>query len=57
MQSNKDLLDQLFGYDRNQDSTLTTKKFTDPDVCKFYLCGLCPEDLFSNSVCYSFPLY
>jgi len=49
MKSNKELLDLLLGYDRDRDTTITQKKFTDNDVCKYYLCGLCPEDLFTNS--------
>jgi hypothetical protein len=25
-------------------------KFTDPKVCRSYLCGACPHDLFTNTV-------
>lgn len=25
--------------------------FTDPEVCKYFLTGLCPHDLFENTVC------
>lgn len=24
-------------------------EFTDPDVCQFYLCGFCPNELFVNT--------
>ena len=45
MLSAKDLLDSLMG--KNRDMSLEEKKtlvrhFSDDDVCKFYLCGLCP---------------
>jgi len=43
------LLDSLMGKDRNGDTEITTKHFTDEDVCKNYLCGLCPHDLFRNT--------
>lgn len=43
-------LDLLMGADRNGDVAVK-KNFTDSDVCKFYLCGLCPHELFNNTVC------
>eukprot|EP01104_Vermistella_antarctica_P011329 TRINITY_DN3155_c0_g1_i1.p1 TRINITY_DN3155_c0_g1~~TRINITY_DN3155_c0_g1_i1.p1 ORF type:complete len:318 (+),score=38.55 TRINITY_DN3155_c0_g1_i1:134-1087(+) len=42
------LLDALMGADRDGDSS-RVKAFTDDDVCKNYLCGLCPHDLFTNT--------
>lgn len=45
MMSAKDLLDSLMGKDRNLgvDEKATRKRhFSDDDVCKYYLCGLCP---------------
>lgn len=35
-----------------ESSTSSSKKrsFTDLDVCKYYLTGLCPHDLFQNTV-------
>ncbi|POW02638.1 hypothetical protein PSHT_12024 [Puccinia striiformis] len=32
-------------------------KFTDPKVCRSYLCGACPHDLFTNTVQFIFPLH
>mmetsp|Transcript_8952 Transcript_8952/g.36948 ORF Transcript_8952/g.36948 Transcript_8952/m.36948 type:complete len:329 (-) Transcript_8952:46-1032(-) len=46
------LLDALMGADRNSDlveDSKTTKHYTDPDVCKNYICGLCPHVLFNNT--------
>jgi len=41
-------LDALMGTDRNGD-VIGKKSFTDPDVCKYYMAGLCPRDLFINT--------
>ena len=49
MEAQRKLLDSLMGKDRNGDVNVSTKHFTDPDVCKNYLCGLCPHDLFGNT--------
>ncbi len=43
-------LDALMGIDRNGDVKIR-KNFNDPEVCKSYLVGLCPHDLFINTVC------
>jgi len=40
-------LDALMGSDRN---TSVQKRFTDADVCKYYLCGLCPYEIFNGTV-------
>lgn len=42
-------LDALMGTDRNGGPTIT-KSFTDPDICTSYLVGLCPHELFNNTV-------
>ena len=49
MDAQRKLLDSLMGKNRNGDIANTTKHFTDGDVCKNYLCGLCPNDLFGNT--------
>jgi hypothetical protein len=41
-------LDALMGKNRN-DEPGRKRHFTDSDVCKYYLCGLCPHDLFRNT--------
>jgi hypothetical protein len=46
-------LDALMGTDRNGDIA-GKKSFTDPEICKYYLAGLCPHDLFINTVCIIF---
>jgi len=44
-------LDALMGTNRDGDdpSGVTLKHFSDRDVCKYYLCGCCPHDLFQNT--------
>jgi hypothetical protein len=42
-------LDALMGTDRNGEPTIK-KNFTDRDVCTSFLCGLCPHELFNNTV-------
>lgn len=42
-------LDALMGTNRNGDPTVK-KHFTDSDVCTSYLIGLCPHELFNNTV-------
>jgi RNA-binding protein Luc7-like 2 len=49
MDAQRKLLDSLMGKNRNGDMKETTKHFTDDDVCKNYLCGLCPHELFNNT--------
>lgn len=39
-------LDVLMGANRNGDVTEVNRKYYDRDVCKLYLSGLCPHDLF-----------
>ena len=48
MDAQRKFLDSLLGKNRNGDLK-ETKKFTDEDVCKNYLCGLCPYELFNNT--------
>eukprot|EP00415_Alexandrium_ostenfeldii_P002916 UN2916 len=49
MNAQRALLDSLFGNDRNlaPDSS-KRQKFTDDDVCKHYLVGECPHEMFIN---------
>eukprot|EP01132_Coremiostelium_polycephalum_P002785 gene2785-3460_t len=45
-------LDEFLGKDRDllpKDRVKTENHFTDPDICKYYLCGLCPNELFTNA--------
>ena len=47
-------LDELMGADRNlADSAKSKKKshFSDSKFCKNFLCGLCPNLLFTNLKC------
>lgn len=39
-------LDVLMGANRNGDATEVNRKYYDRDVCRLFLCGLCPHDLF-----------
>ncbi|KAL2549278.1 LUC7 related protein [Forsythia ovata] len=39
-------LDVLMGANRNGDVEEVTRKYFDRDVCRLYLSGLCPHDLF-----------
>ena len=45
------MLDELMGRDRDTHPAEQKRKFTfeDDDVCKDYICGLCPNDLFTNT--------
>jgi len=43
------MLDELMGTNRDGVQGADAVKFTDPDVCKSYLLGLCPYDLFHNT--------
>jgi len=47
MDAQRKLLDALMGADRNGGAV--QKHFTDKDVCKHYLCGMCPHDQFVNT--------
>eukprot|EP00898_Chlorokybus_atmophyticus_P008640 jgi/Chlat1/8778/Chrsp90S08128 len=42
-------LDALMGSNRNGDVQEEEKKYFDRGVCRFFLCGLCPHDLFNNT--------
>ncbi|KAM3226674.1 hypothetical protein ACQJBY_054680 [Aegilops geniculata] len=39
-------LDQLMGANRNGDVREVSRKYYDRDVCRLFLAGLCPHDLF-----------
>ena len=46
------LLDQLMGGERDvrlEERTGRTKQFSDADVCKFALCGICPYEIFKGT--------
>lgn len=45
-------LDALMGISRNESSS-KSQHFTDPQICRNFCCGLCPHDLFTNTVCFS----
>mmetsp|Transcript_20647 Transcript_20647/g.30546 ORF Transcript_20647/g.30546 Transcript_20647/m.30546 type:complete len:313 (+) Transcript_20647:86-1024(+) len=52
MDEQRALLDQLMGKERNvplNERTNRRRHFSDSDVCKFHLVGLCPYALFSNT--------
>jgi len=45
-------LDELMGKDRNllpHEKNNKGLHYSDPDVCKHFLCGFCPHDLFTNT--------
>ncbi len=46
------LLDELMGKDRNlhpAERKNDATHFWDEDICKYYICGFCPHDLFTNT--------
>eukprot|EP00794_Sanderia_malayensis_P009142 gene9142-10115_t len=45
------LLDELMGRDRNRAPGEPSFKhhWSDPEVCKYFLCGFCPHELFTNT--------
>ena len=45
------MLDELMGRDRDMlpSEKRDLPKFSDSDVCKYYLLGMCPHDLFVNT--------
>jgi hypothetical protein len=49
-------LDQLMGANRNGDVREVSRKYDDRDVCRLYLAGLCPHDLFQLTVSAPVPL-
>jgi hypothetical protein len=44
-------LDALLGSNRNDCLGAKSQHFTDPEICHNFCCGLCPHDLFNNTVC------
>jgi hypothetical protein len=52
MDAQRELLDQLMGTARDGDRD--ERKFNDKNICKHFLCGLSPYDLFRNSKAASF---
>ena len=52
MEEQRKLLDALMGLDRNDTgkSKGSEPRFTEDDVCKNFLCGLCPNEVFQNTV-------
>lgn len=51
LQSNAALLDELMGKNRNvaPGASINQVKYSDEDVCKYYLVEFCPHDLFVNT--------
>lgn len=50
MDSQRELLDALMGINRNQDkSEVEISDYHDDKVCKFYLMGVCPHEMFVNT--------
>ncbi|KAM0061601.1 hypothetical protein Hdeb2414_s0004g00138071 [Helianthus debilis subsp. tardiflorus] len=43
-------LDVLMGANRNGDVTEVNRKYYDRDVCRLFLVGLCPHELFQLTV-------
>ncbi|KAK9916020.1 hypothetical protein WJX75_007379 [Coccomyxa subellipsoidea] len=49
MDQTRALLDELMGEDRDGDRKKVQRKFTDPDVCHFYIVGMCPYEEFERT--------
>ncbi|ELT88918.1 hypothetical protein CAPTEDRAFT_219978 [Capitella teleta] len=51
MSSASQMLDELMGRNRNVDPTRKSDElhWEDSEVCKHFLCGLCPHELFTNT--------
>lgn len=53
MEAQRALLDELMGIDRNlvseEKSKVRGRHFSDDNICKMYIQGLCPHDLFTNT--------
>ena len=52
MDAQRELLDQLMGKNRNlskDDAPLREQHWNDADICPYYLCAFCPNDLFINT--------
>ena len=47
-------LDVLMGANRNGDVREVNRKYYDRDVCRLYLVGLCPHELFQLTVTFFF---
>ena len=47
-------LDVLMGANRNGDVREVNRKYYDRDVCRLYLVGLCPHELFQLTVLINF---
>jgi len=44
------LLDELMGKDRNaSEKGSRATHFSDPEICKYFICGFCPNELFINT--------
>jgi hypothetical protein len=53
MDANRALLDELMGLDRNlvteEKSKVRGRHFSDENICKLFIQGFCPNDLFTNT--------
>jgi hypothetical protein len=53
MDANRALLDELMGIDRNlvteEKSKVRGRHFSDENICKLFIQGFCPNDLFTNT--------
>jgi RNA-binding protein Luc7-like 2 len=49
MKAQRELLDSLMGLNRNMDSKNQNLNYKDEKVCKFFLTGMCPHELFVNT--------
>jgi len=50
MDATRALLDELMGKDRNTlEKGGRATHFSDPEICKHFLCGFCPNELFINT--------
>lgn len=51
MDEQRALLDSLMGFNRNsdRDGQDEIKNYRDERVCKFYLLGMCPYEMFVNT--------
>ena len=50
MDEARKMLDELMGANRNGDvDEDKRRKITDSDICRNFLCGLCPPELFTNT--------
>lgn len=52
MDEQRALLDELMGKERDVPAEKKRKlgvHFSDPDICKYYICGFCPNSLFTNT--------